>query len=208
MIKKLVLLLLLVSPVLMAEEAVSFQENENYFEIFPNYPSSEKGKVDVQEFFWYNCPHCYEFEPFLEPWVAKKPEDINFSQVPALFGKSGRLHAELYYALEAMGKLPDLHLKIFKAIHEEGQRLESREVIESFLQGQGVDLLVYRQAVASFGVQTKVNRAEELGTRYMLKSVPTVVVNGTYRTGQVNSYEQKIELIDYLIDKVRQEPTP
>jgi len=206
MLKKILLLsLLLLAPPLMAQEEAVFQDNVNYFEIFPSYPSAEKGKIEVMEFFWYNCPHCFDFEPQLQKWLETKPEDVNFVQVPAIFNKTARFHAETYYSLELMGKSHALQMKIFKAIHEDGKKLDDVEAMTAFIVEQGVDAETFRNYLKSFAVQTRVNRAEDLGKRFDITGVPNVVVNGTFRTGKTAGYEQMIQLIDFLIAKVREE---
>ena len=206
MLKKILLLsLLLLAPPLTAQEEVTFQDNINYFEIFPTYPSAEKGKIDVMEFFWYNCPHCLDFEPQLQKWLETKPADVNFVQVPVIFNKTARFHAEVYYSLELMGKSHDLQMKIFSAIHDNGKKLNDEEAMTAFVAEQGLDAETFRNNLKSFAVQTRVNRAQDLGKRFDITGVPNVVVNGTFRTGQTAGYEQMIQLIDFLIAKVREE---
>jgi thiol:disulfide interchange protein DsbA len=180
-----------------------FQESTNYTEIFPPYPGSEVGQIEVVEFFWYSCPHCYDFEPHLKKWLTTKPKDVNFVQVPVIFNPTGRMHAETYYALELMDKLSLVHEAIFSAMHDDRKKLNTAEAMEEFLASKGIDVQAFKQAKASFGVQTKVNRAMDLAKRFNVTGVPNVVVNGSFKTANTKSFEEMIELINYLVDTSR-----
>ena len=84
------------------------------------------GKVEVVEFFWYGCPHCYAFEPKLQAWASKLPPHVQFTRVPVVFRPyEYPNHQKLYYTLELLGKLGDLHAKVFDSIHQQGKRLET-----------------------------------------------------------------------------------
>lgn len=183
--------------------AEKFEEGVNYFEIFPSYPDDNKSKVTVREFFWYNCPHCFDFEPHVEKWAARKGEDVDFLRVPALFNKTARMHAEVFYALKLMGKAEELQIPIFTSIHVDKHSLDSIEVMEKFLAKHGVDIDKFRGMRQSFAVQTQVNRAGVLAKRYGISGVPNMVVDGIYRTGRTKNYTEMTELVDHLVDKVR-----
>jgi thiol:disulfide interchange protein DsbA len=171
-------------------------------------PASAEVPVEVVEFFWYGCPHCYQFEPYIEKWAAAKPEGVGFEQVPVLFGGAADLHAQAFYALEVMGERERLHEPLFRAMHREGRKLRSQAELEAWLADQAVDLEVFRAAMGSFAVNAKVNRARALMRRYGVKSVPSVVVDGRYRSGSgFQGYDGIIEVTGYLVDKAMQERT-
>lgn len=206
MLKKTLLLILLFTCLpLVAAEKEQFNEGVNYFEVFPTYPGSEPGKIEVVEFFWYNCPHCYDFEPHLEQWLASKPADVNYIQAPVIFNETARFHAEVYYSLQMMGLGHDLQMKIFAEIHDKKQKLNDIDTMIGFLAKQGVDSDKFRQTVKSFAVQTRVNRADDMAKRFGISSVPNMVVNGSWRTGRTKGYEEMVKLVDFLINKARQE---
>lgn len=185
--------------------AEEFQLGQHYGEIYP-VPAPRSGdEVQVEEFFMYLCPHCYHFEPALEKWLEEKPDNIIFSQVPAMFGALPNLHAKMFYALEAIGEKERLHAKIFAEIHDKGNRLPDRDAIDAFLEKEGVDIAKFREAMNSFGLSAKTNRAYSAMRTYGIRSVPTIVVDGRYRTGNVSSQEQRIEVVKFLVDKVLQE---
>ena len=182
-----------------------FEEDLHFYEILPEPPMGKVGdKIEVVEFFLYTCPHCYRFEPVVEKWLESKADDIEFTRIPALFGGAADMHGQAYYALQSMGKIEELHNAFFHAIHEEGNRLQTREALDSFIQSQGIDLEQFRQAMRSFAVVTKTNRAKSLLQRYGIRSVPSVVVDGRYKNGSGLDHDATVALIDHLAEKVRQ----
>jgi protein dithiol oxidoreductase (disulfide-forming) len=164
-----------------------------------------KGKVEVAEFFWYGCGHCYALDPALESWKAGKADYIEFVRVPVMWGPQHRQHGKLYYTVLALGK-PELHPKIFDAIHKQGKQLAgssdeiAREVQREFLKEHGVTAAEFDTAFDSVGVAASVARAEDLTYRYEVSSVPLIFVNGKYQTGvsQAGTAEKLLSLIDDL----------
>lgn len=146
--------------------------------------STDSGnKVEVTEFFWYNCPHCNVFDPSLEAWVKKQGDRINFKRVPVIFRDSFIPQQKLYYALEAMGKADALHARIFRAIHVERQQLDTDKQIADFIGKQkDIDAKQFVATYNSFGVQTKVRRAKELQADYKVDGVPLLAIDGRYLT--------------------------
>jgi thiol:disulfide interchange protein DsbA len=139
-------------------------------------------KVEVTEFFWYACPHCYAFEPALEDWVRKQGNNIVFKRVPIAFRESFIPQQRLYYTLEAMGKTEELHKKVFDAIHVQHQSLDTDAAIADFIEKQGIDKKKFLDLYNSFSVQTKVRRAAQLQEAYKVDGVPLVAIDGRYLT--------------------------
>lgn len=186
--------------------AADFEAGVHYTQIQPEPPQGQVGdKIEVLEFFMYSCPHCYHFEPHLKAWKQRKSEDVEFTRVPAMFGRQNNLHAQAYYALEAIGEAERVHGAFFDVIHEQRNPLKTREAVEEFMQSQGVDLEKFRAAMSSFAVAAKTNRATSLLRRYDIRGVPKLVVDGRYASGRGLSYEGMAHLIDYLTTKVREE---
>jgi thiol:disulfide interchange protein DsbA len=139
-------------------------------------------KIEVTEFFWYSCPHCHAFEPALEQWVKKQGDNIVFKRVPVAFRDSFVPQQRLFYTLEAMGRLNDLHSKVFNAIHVQRQPLDTDAAITDFIVKQGVDKQKFLEVFNSFGVQSKARRAAQLQTSYQVDGVPMVAIDGRYVT--------------------------
>jgi thiol:disulfide interchange protein DsbA len=193
-----------------AAAPTSWQEGVNYTRIVPAQPTSvAAGQVEVLEFFWYACPHCYAIEPLVEKWNKTKPAYVSFSRVPVTWSEGHRSLARLYYTLEALGKLDQLHPEVFKAIHVSGNALiaadpndtnESERIQVLFAKKFGISEDDFRKAYHSFAVDTALQRADQLMERYRIDGVPTFVVNGKFvadvRTA--GGPEQLISLVGYL----------
>ena len=144
---------------------------------------TESGKkVEVTEFFWYNCPHCNLFEPSLAAWVKKQGDNIAFKRVPVAFNESFVPQQRMYYALEALGKTEELHQKLFNAIHVEHQRLDKEGQITDFVVKQGVDKQKFVDMYNSFTIQAKVQRAARMQQDYKIDGVPTLAIDGRFLT--------------------------
>jgi thiol:disulfide interchange protein DsbA len=162
--------------------------------------------VEVVEFFWYGCPHCYAFEPTLEAWVKRLPADVAFRQVPVGFMAPHQYHARLFYAMEELGVLPTLHRKVFNAIHQQGRRLNSDGDVAKFGKDNGVDGDRLVQAMKGFSVSTKATRAKQLTDAYKIDGVPAVGVHGRFYTAAslAGSHERAVQVADFLIQLARQ----
>jgi thiol:disulfide interchange protein DsbA len=178
----------------------------NYKPLVPPQPTSvPAGKVEVVEVFWYGCPHCDVLEPYITSWMKSKPAYIEPVRVPVMWGPAHRAHAKLFYTLEAL-KRPDLHQKVFDAIHRESNKLvgdNEAATLQSqlaFAQAQGIGAEQFKDAWNSFSVASSLQRAEQLTQRYRVEGVPLIIVNGKYTTdvGMAGSSTQLIALINDL----------
>ncbi len=196
------LALLCVAVTASAQTPPKFEEELHYFSVIPEQPGGEGDKVQVLEFFMYSCPHCNNMEPHIEAWLKRKPENVEFIRIPAMFKRPDiLLHGKTFYALTLMGLEDELTPVLFSEIHDKDNRLSDSAQMEAFLAKQGVDIAAYRKAMKSFAVQTQSRRAEVLAGRFDIRSVPAFVIDGKYRTGGLDPAVQ-IQAIDYLIDKV------
>lgn len=162
-------------------------------------------KVEVVEFFWYECPHCNAFDPLIEAWSKRLAPDVAFRRVPVGFTARHQATQKLFYALEEMGKLDALHKKIFAAIHVQNQRLLTESEMVAFVSANGVDGAKFSEAFRSFGVATKANRAKSLSEAYKIDGVPAMGIQGRFYTSGslAGSHERALLVTDYLIDRAR-----
>ena len=156
-------------------------EGAEYLRLQNAQPTDTGKKVEVLEFLWYNCPHCFAFEPSLTELVKKRGDSIVFRRVPVGFRESFVPQQKLYYTLEAMNRM-DVHKQVFDAIHSARQKLDKEDAILDFIDKQGVDRKKFLDIYNSFGVQSKVNRVRQLQETYRIDGVPTVVIDGQYIT--------------------------
>ena len=161
------------------------------------------GKVEVLEFFSYNCPHCAAFEPQVEAWVKKLPPYVVFRRIPVPFvGNDTEAKQRFYYALEAMGKVDEFQPKVFQAIHQQRLNLTGDAAILAWVEKQpGLDAKKFAELFKSFSVVGKAKRATQLTTDYQVAGVPALGVAGRwYVDGDTaGSLERALQVVDFLI---------
>jgi thiol:disulfide interchange protein DsbA len=190
-----------VNPSGVAPTSARFQLGTHYNRLSPTQPtSSGPEKVEVAEIFWYGCPHCFAFDPLLQSWLAKKPEYVSFVRVPAVWNPLVRMHGQMFYTAEVLGKGAEMHDALFKEIHDNHDLLDTPEKIQAFFGKFGVDAATFKSTWESFAVNTKLQRADELSRRYRISSVPTIVVNGKYTTdgGMAGGYDNLFAVVSEL----------
>jgi Protein-disulfide isomerase len=180
------------------------QNAQGYVELDPAQPGDTPGKIEVLEFFSYGCGHCNALEPLLQSWAKTLPEDVVVQQVPVGFNAGMKPMQQLYYTLAALGRL-DLHEKVFRAIHEERKRLFTKDAIVDWAVDQGLDRAQFTSTFDSFGVQSKVTRANQLMLAYRVEGTPTLAVAGRYVTSPTlaRGYQETIDQADRLVKMVR-----
>jgi protein dithiol oxidoreductase (disulfide-forming) len=166
---------------------------------------TESKKIEVLEFFWYGCSHCFAFEPALEAWVKKLPTDVIFKRVPVAFNASFAIHQRLYYALEALDKVEALHGQVFKAMHVDKNRLEKDEEVIALMVKNGLDKQQFTDAFVSFSTSAKANQATRMAGSYKIEGVPSLAVQGRYVTSgsQAGSGERSLLVTNELIARAR-----
>jgi thiol:disulfide interchange protein DsbA len=180
----------------------------HYRPLVPAQPTNASpGKIEVVEIFWYGCPHCLALEPFIDSWQKNKPANVEFNRVPVMWGPAHRGHAQLFYTLQALGKLTALHTKVFDEIQRNGKALVAQgddaatlRLQQAFARANGISDAEYAKAFSSFTVQTKLQQAEEMTRRYRVEGVPLIVINGKYVTdvGMAGGQSNLISLINDL----------
>ncbi len=188
-----------------AAPAVAQTAGKDYTPISPAQPTEDASKIEVLEFFSYGCPHCADFNPLLAAWVAKLPADVVVKKVPVSFGRAAWANiAKLYYALEITGDQARLEADVFKAIHQERVSLFDERVMLEWVVKKGVDQKKFNDAYASFGVMSKLKRAEQMTQSYKISGVPALVVEGKYQVGG-RDFNETLAIADKLIAKARAE---
>lgn len=177
-----------------------------YTELKPPLPTDAQGKIEVLEFFWYECPHCYELEPVLEKWIARLPKDVEFRRIPATFNERWNISARVFYTLESMGLLQKLHKPLFDAIHKDRLRVTDERQLTDWLQRQGVDIAKFQAAYRSFAVESKLKRTQQLVAASKIDGVPALLIDGRYLVaagGVVGTHERMTQIADALIEQSR-----
>jgi thiol:disulfide interchange protein DsbA len=168
-------------------------------------PTSSAGKIEVLEFFWYACPHCFHLEPFLGKWKKSLASDVVFKKVHVDF--RGDTHQKIFYTLEALGEEERLGPKVFEEIHRRGNAMGMLMEASEWARRQGLDVAKFESIWNSFGVQTQQKRANALVAGYRIESVPTFGIHGRYVTSPAmagGSHARALQIVDHLIAKERQ----
>ncbi|AOB29533.1 thiol:disulfide interchange protein [Bordetella sp. H567] len=176
-----------------------------YQVINPTIPSDHQGKIEVMEFFAYTCPHCAAMEPMVESWAKTAPADVVLVQVPIAFNAAMKPLQQLYYTLQALNR-PDLHTKVFAAIHQEHKQLFTKAAMADWAASQGVDRKKFDETFDSFSVVTQAERATQWAKQANIDGTPSYLVGGKYLTSPVmagNSYQGAIDEVNKLIPMAR-----
>ncbi len=183
--------------------AASYDEGIEYQRIQPPQPTQSPDKVEVVELFWYGCPHCHQLEPTLKDWLARKPDYVEFVRMPAILGPRWELLARAYFAAELLDVLDKVHEPMFHALHVEKRRLDNLQAVAAFFEERGVAKSDFLNAFNSFAASTRLNQARIMSRRYGLTGVPTIVINGKFRTqaSLTGNNETMMKVVDYLAER-------
>ena len=189
--------------------AQEYQQDVNFFELQVAQPVHTGDKIEVLELFWYRCPHCYALEPYLNKWLKNKPDFVEFVRFPAVLNRSWAFDARVYYTFVALGLVDRLHEPYFEAIHEEKKQFRSLEQVADWAAEQGLDPQPILDTFNSFGVDSMVAHAADMSGRYETDGVPTIIIDGKYRTkvSWAGGHNELIDLMNYLAQRAQTERT-
>lgn len=197
------------APATPAAPTAEFKEGVQYKRVPTEQKQSGQQRIEVDEFFWYGCPHCYHLDPEITKWLTHKPADVDFVRVPNSLGRpEGLVHSKAFYTAEALGISEKIHRPLFDAIHKDhAPMLTEADMQAFFTERSGVLPDVFTSTFRGFAVDSRVRRAEDMSKFYVISSVPTIVVGGKYYTNgsMAGDFPKLMQVIDSLINKVRQE---
>jgi thiol:disulfide interchange protein DsbA len=164
-------------------------------------------KIEVLQFFYYGCPHCFDQQPLIEDWLAAKPADVEFRLVPALRDDKWLPLTKAYFALEALGEVKRLHRPIYDVINFDGAHLEDEEKLIAWVSRNGVNREKFLEAYNSEKVKAQVEAARKATLDYGIRATPTLVVAGKYAitSGLAGSHYEAIRVLNQQITQARQE---
>ncbi len=168
-------------------------------------PTQSGNKIEVLEFFFYGCSHCFKLHPYISAWEKKMPKDVTFTYIPAVFNPTWEVSARTFYALESMGKRAQLHDDLFNAWNVENLELVDEASTTEFLAKHGVDRKKFSDAYNSFSMQSQVMRAKQMGQAYDIRGTPTLIVDGKYMVPGHSA--ATVQVLNAVIDIARKERT-
>ena len=202
----LTLSLILLAPVVAcAQDGGSYEEGKHYDAISPAVRTASPGKIEVAEFFWYGCGHCYTFEPLIGQWKKTLAEDVTFRGIPAMWGGAMELHARAFYTAQALGVLDKLSPVIFQAMNVDRKPLRNEDEIAELFVEHGVSEEDFRKAFSSFGVESQVRQANATARSARITGTPALMVNGKYliTARKAGSSANMLKVADFLVEKER-----
>lgn len=194
--------------VMTAAYADNYQQGREYEELVFAQPVETGKKIEIREFFWYGCPACYALEPSLIQWLKhNKPINASFIRTPSIVNPHWQFHARIFYTLDSMKLVDKLHGKIFNAIHRDKKKLDNLDSVLDFIDKHGVDKNHFLKTYKSFGVRLKLKRAGQFDSNYDIHGVPTLVIDGKYRTSasKAGGAERLMKVMEFLINKAARE---
>ena len=176
---------------------------KDYKLLNPPQPTSAK-KIEVLEFFFYGCSHCFDLHKPLSMWEKTMPKDVELTYVPTIFRDSWEPMARTFYTLESLGQLHQLHDALYKAWNVDNNALSDEAKILDFVAPRGVDRAKFSAAYNSFSMQSKVVRAKQMIRSYGIAGTPTLVVNGKYLITGLQPADT-IRVLNEVIEMARKE---
>ena len=183
---------------------VAAETMEDYYSVLEQPQPTETGsKIEVLEIFWYGCPHCYAFEPYLREWLENKPDNVEFRLMPGILNAGWVPHARAYYTAVEIGVLNKIHPRLFDAIHKDGRNIFNQQSIREFFIEQGIKEIEFDRTYNSPELDGKARAAYDYQRNCRITGVPSIIVNGKYVTSPslAGSPENVLKVIDYLINK-------
>ena len=183
------------------------QEGKDYATLKTPVAVESGGKIEVLEFFQYSCPHCASYDPYLQAWRKKLPSDVDYKRIPIAWDNSTMPHVRIYYTLETLGKLDEMHQKVFTAIQKNRQPMLNPDQIADFMAANGIDRKQWIDTYKSFSVAARSNRAGQIWRAYKIDGTPAGAVDGKFTTApsMVGSREGSLVVLDYLVQRARTE---
>lgn len=201
------LLIALLASCVSVVKAQTYAEGTHYDTLSKAQPVSTGDKVEVRELFWYGCPHCFTFEPYIQRWQESMPDNTQYVAMPALFRKDWEFHARAYYTFEALGMIDKLHEPFFEAIHKDQTHFHEIGELVKFTDKHGVDSDLVKDTFDSFAVETKIRQGKAALPGYEATGVPAIIIDGKYRSSvqQAGGEEELLKVINFLVDKAASE---
>ncbi|WP_018863280.1 MULTISPECIES: thiol:disulfide interchange protein DsbA/DsbL [Thioalkalivibrio] len=186
--------------------AREYRDGQNFRTIQPPVDTGlEDGKIQVVEVFWYGCPHCYSFEPYVQEWQKGLDDDIEFVYLPAPMNDVWALHARVFYTAQKLDVLDEVHQAFYDAIHDQGREMRSESAILRFINQRGLDADEFREVMRSEEIRRKVTEAGQDVQEYGVEGVPTLVIDGeaVVSASMTRSHEEMLDVADFLIERAR-----
>lgn len=193
----------LISVCLLVACALPAQAQQGYEVLANPQRTANPEKIEVIEFFWYGCPHCFQFEPHISEWLKTKPENVEFIAMAPPLNPAWKVHSQAFYAAEVLGILDQFHEAMFNAIHKDRKQMRKPQDVVKLVDSLGLDGEKFGKTMKSFNVDAKIRQSIQKAKDMGISGVPAVIVNGKYTTSGslAGSYPQLIAVLNQLVEK-------
>jgi len=198
------LLALILMPLLAhSVQAAEFKEGVHYTQLPQAVRTADPSKVEVVEMFGYWCPHCNNFERYLEPWKRQQDSAVDFKHVPVVFRGNQEEFARAYYVAKELGVEAQAHPQLFNMIHRQRQWIDNKTQLGQFFAGLGVSQEAFDKVYGSMMINSQMNLGRKRAGEYRISGVPSMIVNGKYlvTAEQAGGQRQMLEVVDHLVAK-------
>lgn len=190
------------TPAAAAAPAASFTEGTEYVATGSTARYAPKDKVEVVEVFSYGCIHCAHYEEYVEKLQKELPKGATFHAVPAAFNDAWLPYAQAYYAAKKLNVSPAAHAALFKAIHTDHYPLGTvDELANWYAKNYGVDAKKFADVANGDEVKNQIMADTKLIQAWGIDGTPTIVVNGKYRSGRIQSFDQLNDVAKFLVNR-------
>jgi protein dithiol oxidoreductase (disulfide-forming) len=189
-----------------AESTQTYIEGKDFIVLAEPIRTSDPSKIEVAEAFAYPCHACFNFEPILKRWVESQPKDVSFVRNHVTFRAEWVPYQRGYYTVLSLKLKKSIDTDIFNEIHVKHNELNTAQSWANFLSNYGIKKEKVIGIYNSFGVSSQMKQADARNNGYKITSTPSLVVDGKYKvSGNLKSYEQVLQVAQFLVDKVRTE---
>lgn len=197
---------LLIAGYSSAESKPVYVEGKDFVVLAEPVRTTDPTKIEVAEAFAYPCHACFSFEPALESWIKSQSNDIVFVKSHVSFRPEWVPYQRGYYTVLSLKLKNNIDMDIFKEIHVNRNELNTDQAWANFLANYGVEKEKVIGVYNSFGVSSQMKQADARNNGFKITSTPTLIIDGRYKVGDnLKSYEQVLEVAQFLVDKVRAE---
>ncbi len=181
-----------------------YQEGVHYFKV--DQLPVQRDTVQVVEVFSYLCNHCATFEPYIQNWKTRLPENVEFARIPVLFGRRAwEMYARSYVAASLMGIEEESHVAMMDAIWKQRRQMRNMDELADFYTSFGVDKDSFLATANSFAVDARMRREQRDVQDFGINGTPAMLVKGVggqYRivSGQnVPTFDTMLQIVDFLV---------
>ncbi|MDO8412348.1 MAG: thiol:disulfide interchange protein DsbA/DsbL [Gallionellaceae bacterium] len=180
------------------------EAGNGYSLLTPAQPTHSGKKIEVLEFFFYGCSHCFKLHPLLKAWEKKMPKDVMLTKVPATFDPAWEPMTYTFYALQKLGKQQQMEDALYNVWNASNIQQMDETLTTDFVAQHGVDRAAFNAAYNAPDIKAQVANSKKMMQDYNIRGTPSLIVDGKYLISGLQS-EDTIRILNAVIAKARKE---